>query len=92
MLEADYSRAVYVGWHFHRISQTECRPFSECIRREHPEVIVNNRRLKEYYVALDDGGYMSFLERPEALGYERMSVPEQDAEVFVREDVLSGSR
>jgi hypothetical protein len=88
VLEADYSRAVYVGWDFHRISQTECRPFSECIQRKRPEVIINNVRLKKYYSALDDVGYREFLDQPNAFGYKEMDIPRQSVQVFVRRDIF----
>jgi hypothetical protein len=89
VLEADYSRAVYAGWpQFHRINQTQCRPFIECIRRERPEIIVNNLRLRKYYSMLNDDGYKTFLMRPETLGYKRMEIPGQQAQIFVREDII----
>jgi len=88
VLEADYSRAVYAGWHFHRLNQTQCRPFIECIRRERPQIIVNNLRLLKYYSTLNDDGYKTFWMRPETLGYKRIEIPDQPAEIFVREDVI----
>jgi hypothetical protein len=88
VLEADYSRAVYAGWEFHRINQTQCRPFIECIRRERPEIIVNNLRLRTYYSTLNDDGYKTFWMRPETLGYKMMEVPGQPAQIFVREDII----
>src|SRR5262249_36248050 len=88
VLEPDYSRAVYAGWHFHRLNQTQCRPFIECIRRERPQIIVNNTRLLKYYSTLNDDGYKTFLMRPETLGYKRIEIPGQPAQIFVREDVI----
>ena len=88
VLEPDYSRAVYAGWDFHRISQTECRPFSECIQRKRPEVIINNDRLEMYYLARDDVGYKKFFGQPDAFGYKRMDVPKQTVQIFVRSDIL----
>jgi hypothetical protein len=88
VLEPDYGRAVYAGWDFHRISQTECRPFSECIQRKRPEVIINNDRLEGYYLARDDVGYKKFLGQPNAFGYKRMDVPKQSVQIFVRNDIL----
>jgi hypothetical protein len=88
VLEADYSRAVYAGWQFHRINQTQCRPFIDCIRRERPEIIVNNLRLRKYYSTLNDDGYKTFLMRPETLGYKKMEIPGQQAQIFVREDII----
>lgn len=88
VLEPDYSRAVYAGWDFHRISQTECRPFSECIQRKRPEVVINNYRLEMYYLARDDVGYKTFFGQPNAFGYKRMDVPKQSVQIFVRSDIL----
>ena len=88
VLEADYSRAVYTGWQFHRINQTQCRPFIECIRRERPEIIVNNLRLRKYYSTLNDDGYETFWTRPETLGYKRIEIPGQEVQIFVRADII----
>jgi hypothetical protein len=92
VLEADYSRGVYAGWQVNRISQTECRPFLECVSREHPEIVVDSIRLQKHYLALKDGGYEAFLARPEALGYRRVQVPGQATQIFVREDLLGQPR
>ena len=89
VLEADYSRAVYTGWQFRRINQTQCRPFIECIRRERPQIIVNNLRLMNYYSTLNDDGYKTFLMRPETLGYKRIEIPGQPVQIFAREDSIS---
>jgi len=88
VLEADYSRAVYAGWQFHRINQTQCRPFIECIRRERPQIIVNNLRLMKYYSTLNDDGYKTLLMRPDTLGYKRIEIPGQSAQIFLREDSI----
>jgi len=79
---------VYTGWQFHRINQTQCRPFIECIRRERPEIIVNNVRLRKYYSALNDDGYETFWMRPETLGYKRIEIPGQEVQIFVRADII----
>lgn len=77
ILESDFSRAVYANLNYVRISQTQCKPFVECLQSQRPTVIVSNDRLRNYYAK--DAGFHSAT--PREFGYVVKQVP--DSDVFI---------
>ncbi|HVN76850.1 MAG TPA: hypothetical protein VMT19_11070, partial [Thermoanaerobaculaceae bacterium] len=84
ILEPDFSRAVYTGWDFRRITQNSCTPFGACMEREHPDGIVCTARLNDHYRLAGDADYFALVAAPERQGYRAVAVPNSDILVLWR--------
>lgn len=81
ILEADYGRGMYANLTYSRISQTDCNPFTKCLKSMRPTIIVCDDKLRAYYTS--DKDFLSLINDPAIQGYNSVPVPNTRVSIYI---------
>ena len=89
VLEADYSRAFYAGWDFHKIDHwTKTESFWQFLAAHNISVVVLDQRLLTDTRFRDDPEFLDFADEKKIGNYHFFQVPDTKVRIAVREDIL----
>jgi hypothetical protein len=89
LLEADGGYNHYIGQNFSRVTEfSKNTNFNNFIYSNKISMIVASTRLKRDIRFKDDREWLSFLNEPSVLGYEKVTIPNTDNSVYIHKSLL----